>query len=278
MSKDMKKDLIFSEATKQIETLFSDITDEQMSELTNELMLIESSGTNFLYNRSMEIVNTVVNLKELMMMYTCAMKETRTKLEILNTEYKVAHQRNPINSIHTRLKRLTSIIGKLERKNIPFSLENIENNIHDVAGLRVICSYVDDIYVIADALKKQGNIEIISEKDYIAAPKPNGYRSLHLIVSVPVYFTSCIKNMKVEIQIRTIAMDFWATLEHQMKYRQILTDGEEIARELKECAEIISSTDSRMLAVRKRIEESAAEMTEEDILFEKMRKIDLPIE
>jgi len=226
----------------------------------------------------MDFANMIVDLKELMMMYSCAIKETRTKLEILNSEYKVGYQRNPIYSIHTRLKHFSSIMAKLERNGIPFSLENIENSIHDVAGLRVICSYVDDIYVIAAALKKQGNIEIIAEKDYIAHPKPNGYRSLHLIVSVPVSFTSHMKMMKVEIQIRTIAMDFWATLEHQMKYRQNLIDGEEIAYELKECSEIISATDARMLAIRKRIDENTAEPTEVDILFEKMRKIDLPIE
>lgn len=274
----MKKELILSEAIKQIDPLLSDITDEQISELTNELMLISNSDENVLYNRSKEIVNTVVDLKELMMMYACAIKEVRTKLEILNTEYKVRYQRNPINGVNTRLKRLTSIVEKLERNSLPFSLENIENNIHDVAGLRVICSYVDDIYVIAEALKNQDDIELIAEKDYIANPKPNGYRSLHLIISVPVFFTNQTRKMNVEVQIRTIAMDFWATLEHQMKYRQHLTDGEKIVSSLKECAEIISDTDSRMLAIRKQIETNAGEPTEEDILFEKIRKIDLPID
>jgi len=242
------------------------------------LMLIDNSNTALLYNRSIEMMNAVVNLKELMMMYSCAIKEVRTKLEILNTEYKVGYQRNPINSIYTRLKRLASVMEKLERNNIPFSLENIENNINDVAGLRVICSYVDDIYSIAAALKKLGGIELVAEKDYIANPKPNGYRSLHLIINVPVFFTNQMKKMKVEVQIRTIAMDFWATLEHQLKYRQQLTDGEEIAAHLKECAEIISATDSRMLVIRKQIEANSTELTEEDILLEKIRKIDLPIE
>jgi len=274
----MKNELILSAATKQIESLFSDITEEQISEFTHELMLIDRSDAAFLFSRSKEIVTTVVELKELMMMYSCAMKEARTKLEIFNTEYKVSHQRNPINSIYTRLKRLTSIIEKLERNDIPFSLENIENNINDVAGLRVICSYVDDIYIITDALKKQGSIEIVAEKDYIANPKTTGYRSLHLIISVPVYFTDQVKKMKVEVQIRTIAMDFWATLEHQLKYQKQLIDGEEIALQLRECAEIISSTDSRMLEIRKRIEDNSAELTDEEILFEKMRKIDMPIE
>lgn len=274
----MNKDLILSAVAKQVEPLLSDITDEQMSELANELMLIGNSDANTLYNYSKEIVNTVVNLKELMMMYSCAIKEVRTKLEILDAEYNIRHQRNPINSISTRLKSITSIAEKMERNGIPFSLNSIENNINDVAGLRVICSYVDDIYVIAAALKNQSDIELIAEKDYIANPKPNGYRSLHLIIRIPVFFTNQVKKLKVEIQIRTIAMDFWATLEHQMKYRKFLIDGENIAANLKACAETISDTDARMLAIRKQIEENAGEPTEEDILFEKLRKIDLPID
>ena len=274
----MKKEVILSEAAKQIETLFADVTDEDVSVFTNELMRIGASDTALLYNRSIEMMNMVVDLKELMMMYSCAMKEARTKLEILNTEYKAGYQRNPIHSIYSRLKRFASIMEKLERNGVPFSLENIQNSIHDVAGLRVICSYVDDIYTIADALKKLGGIELVAEKDYIAHPKPNGYSSLHLIVSVPVFFTNQMKKVKVEVQIRTIAMDCWATLEHQLKYRQQLVDGEEIAFQLRECAETISATDSRMLAIRKRIEANSAAPTEEDILLERIRRIDLPIE
>jgi len=273
----MTKDSILSTATKRIETLFNDATDEQISDLENELMLLDRQDSSFLYNRSMEIMNTVVDLKELMMTYSCAMKEIRVKLETLNAEYELGHQRNPINSIYTRLKRLASIMEKLERKGIPFSLENIENNVNDVAGLRVICQYMDDIYIIADALKKQGNIELVSEKDYIANPKPNGYRSLHLIIKVPVYFSDRVKNMNVEVQVRTIAMDFWATLEHQLKYRRELVDSEAIAAQLKECSDIITATDFRMLAIRQRIEANSPELTKEDILFEKMKKVDLPL-
>ena len=274
----MKKEFILSEATKQIETLLSDISEDQMSELTNELMLIGNADRDYFRNRSIDIANTLVGLKELMMMYSSAMKEAHIKLEIFNAEYNLGYQRNPITSIYTRLKRFASIMEKLERNNLPFSLDNIENNIYDVAGLRVICSYVDDIYVIADALKNQSNIEIIAEKDYIANPKPNGYRSLHLIIKIPVYFTERVKKMSVEVQIRTIAMDFWATLEHQLKYQKQLTNGENIAAQLKECAETISATDSRMLSIRKQIEENSAALTEEDILLERIKKIDLPIE
>ena len=274
----MKKEFNFAEATKQIESMLSDINEDQMAEISNELTLFKNSDKALLYNRSIDIANTVVDLKQLMMMYSSAMKETRIKLEIFNAEYKFGYQRNPINSIHTRLKRFASIMEKLDRNGLPFSLENIESNIFDVAGLRVICSYTDDIYVIADALKNQSNIEIVAEKDYIANPKPNGYRSLHLIIRIPVYFTNQTKNMAVEVQIRTIAMDFWATLEHQMKYQKQLINGDEIAEQLKECAKTLAATDSRMLSIRKQIEECSAEMTEEDILFERIKKIDLPFE
>ena len=258
-------------AMKHIETLLSEISDEQTPDLAKELMLIDSSDMPLLYNHSINMMNAMVNLKELMMMYSCAMKETRTRLDILNAEYNVGHQRNPINSIHSRLKRFMSIVEKLDRNAIPFSLENIETYIHDVAGLRVICPYVDDIYIIANALKKQEDIELVSEKDYISDPKGNGYRSLHMIIDVPVFFTNQMKKLKVEVQIRTIAMDFWATLEHQLKYRQQLNDSEEIASQLKACAEIISDTDSRMLAIRKRIEACSAMPTDEEILFEKLK-------
>lgn len=275
----MEKRPILSAAARRVEMLSAQINDEQMpDDLAGELMRIDNMDVSAFYEQSKKIVNTVIDLKELMMMYSCAIKEMRTKLEILDIEYNVRNQRNPIKAINTRLKRLTSIMEKLERGGIPFSLENIENKINDVAGIRVICSYVDDIYVISEALKSQGDIELIAEKDYIANPKPNGYRSLHLIVTVPVFFTDQMKKMKVEIQIRTIAMDFWATLEHQLKYRQQLTNGEEIASRLKECAEIISDTDSRMLDIRKQIEADNGEPTEEDILLEKIKKIDSPIE
>lgn len=140
------------------------------------------------------VVGTIVGYKELMMTYACAMKEIRTKFEVLNTEFKIRHQRNPISSISTRLKRTASILDKLERRHLPLSLKSIETHIHDVAGIRVICSYMDDIYLIADALLSRDDVTLISQKDYIADPKPNGYRSLHLIVSIPVFFCQSEKR------------------------------------------------------------------------------------
>jgi putative GTP pyrophosphokinase len=213
--------------------------------------------------------------RELMMMYNCAMKQIHTKFEILNAEYNERYKRNPINFINTRLKCRSSIVDKMIRSNVPLSIENIEANIFDVAGVRVICSYVDDIYEITQALLKQGDITRISQKDYIANPKPNGYRSMHLIISVPVFFTDHMKHIKVEVQIRTIAMDFWATLEHELRYKNQITHGTKIAAELKECADIISETDARMLEIRKKI--VVNEQTEDEILIERMKKLDFPI-
>ncbi len=197
---------------------------------------------------------------------------------VLNTEFKIRYQRNPISSISTRLKRTASITDKLERQNFPFSLESIEKNVNDVAGIRVICSYIDDIYTIAEAFLRQDDVTLIAQKDYIAHPKPNGYRSLHLIISIPVFFADRKKDMKVEVQIRTIAMDFWASLEHQLKYKQEIPNQPEIISQLKECAEIINATDEKMLDIRHQIEEIADAPTEEDILLEKLSKLDLAVD
>jgi len=256
------------------ETLFPDITELGSTSLTT----MQDSLVNAVFDQSKKMIGNMVEFRELMMMYNCALKTVKTKFDVLNTEFKVRHQRNPIKFIDTRLKRTSSIMEKMERNNIVFSLENIEEHITDVAGIRVICSYLDDIYVIAKALTDQDDVTLITRKDYIANPKPNGYRSLHLIISIPVFFSEQIKQLKVEVQIRTIAMDFWASLEHQLKYKQENPNGEEIAAELKECSEIISDTDSRMLKIRKKIEESSGEPTDEELLFEKLRKFDLPLE
>lgn len=193
-----------------------------------------------------------------------------------NGEYK--YKRNPINFIDSRLKTTSCIIEKMKRKNIPFSIRNIEEYINDVAGVRVICSYTDDIYRIADALIQQDDIRLIEKKDYITHPKPNGYRSLHLLISVPVFFAEHKKHVKVEVQIRTIAMDSWASLEHQLRYKQRVAERPEIAEQLKECADLLSEVDSRMLGIRMMIEENSSDPTEEEIMLEKLSRIDRPIE
>lgn len=186
--------------------------------------------------------------------YKCAMMEIETKFNVLNEEFSLEFDRNPISSIKSRLKRTESIKDKLERRNLPLSLESVEENLHDVAGIRVICPFYDDVYMLADALLKQDDIELIEKKDYIKNPKPNGYRSLHLIVSIPIYLAKEKRIMKVEIQLRTIAMDFWATLEHQLKYKKKNALTAEMEAELKECAENNSLLDKKMEELRKAID------------------------
>lgn len=187
----------------------------------------------------------------LMMRYDSAIREVKTKLQILNDELSLTQQ-SPISSISARRKKTYSILEKLERQGFPITLESIEKNLHDVAGIRVICSFVDDIYNVADMLKRQDDLTVIQIKDYIKNPKPNGYRSFHMIVEVPVFFSNEKHAMQVEVQIRTVAMDFWATLEHQIKYKQDIPNQEAIIEELRQCADTISETDERMLGIREK--------------------------
>jgi putative GTP pyrophosphokinase len=230
---------------------------------------------NEIYDHRKRIADTVVDYKEMRMRYSCAIKEVRTKFDVLNSEFNVRYQRNPITSISARLKSSASIGEKLEKKGLAFTVENIEKNLYDVAGIRVVCSYVDDIYLLAEALAKQDDITVLREKDYIKSPKPNGYRSYHMIVSVPVFFSDQTKDIPVEVQIRTIAMDFWASLEHQLKYKQEIPNQQEIVSQLTACAEEIAYIDKQMYQLRQQIELSEDLPTEEDILLAKLRKIDI---
>ena len=192
----------------------------------------------------------------LMMQYECAMLEVQTKLEVLNKELGLVNSRNPFESIKSRLKSPESIYDKLQRKNIPLSVENIEKNLNDIAGIRVICSFPEDIYKLVDCLLKQDDIILIEMKDYIKNPKPNGYRSLHLILDIPIFLTSQKKHMRVEVQFRTIAMDFWASLEHKMKYKKDVENADSISEELKYCADLICQLDRRMEQIRNRIDDN----------------------
>ena len=189
----------------------------------------------------------------LMTYYRCAMMEIETKFNDLNEEYSLAYDRNPINSIKTRLKSFPSIKEKLERKGVSDSIESIEQNLNDIAGVRVICSFPEDVYELANALLKQDDIELIEKKDYIKNPKPNGYRSLHIIVGIPIFLAHEKRIMKVEIQLRTIAMDFWASLEHQLRYKKDTTFTKEMANELLECAEMSAKLDNKMDILRKKV-------------------------
>lgn len=178
--------------------------------------------------------------------YVSATREIVTKLENLNDEFKYSRHHNPIHQVTARVKTPRRIVEKLARKGHEMTLASARQNIHDIAGVRVICSYVDDLYLVANLLTSQSDIELIREIDYIKNPKPNGYRSLHLIVAVPVFMSSGPESVKVEIQLRTIAMDFWASLEHELAYRLADKRQEQITRELKDCADVISATDMRM--------------------------------
>ena len=240
-------------------------------------MIMNSGVMNTIVSRTKQMMWSMVEYKDMQMVYTCAIKEVETKLEILSTEFKLKNKRNPISAIHSRLKSTESITEKLMRNNHPFSIASIEKNVRDVAGIRVICSYIDDVYSIADALLRQDDVRLIERKDYIENPKPNGYRSLHLIIAVPVFLADSKKEVMVEVQIRTIAMDFWASLEHQMKYKKDIDEMSDISRELKECADVIASTDERMLKARKRIEQAEDLPTEDDILIDRLRRLDMPI-
>lgn len=187
---------------------------------------------------------------ELMAYYRCAIMEVETKFNVLNEEFSLQFDRNPIESIKSRLKRPVSIRNKLNRYGLEVSFDNIKDNINDIAGIRVVCSFIDDVYVLADALLKQDDITLIEKKDYIKNPKSNGYRSLHLIVAVPIFLAHEKRMMNVEIQLRTIAMDFWASLEHQLRYKKDFVYTEEMLNELKECAETSAELDRRMENLR----------------------------
>ena len=201
-----------------------------------------------------DFVTRFESFQALMVQYNCAVREVRTKFEVLNEELSYRTSRNPIESISSRIKTPISIAGKLRRLGIEPTVEAISDHLNDVAGIRVICSFIDDIYSVAEMLARQDDITVIQIKDYIRKPKLNGYRSYHMIVEVPVFFSDGKKMTRVEIQLRTVAMDFWASLEHQMKYKKENTGMPEIAFELKSCAETIAATDARMLGIRKKIE------------------------
>ncbi|RKD28183.1 GTP pyrophosphokinase [Lacrimispora algidixylanolytica] len=201
------------------------------------------------------LIKQAYQFQEAMMMYTCAIRELKTKLEVLNDELSVRNSRNPIELVKSRVKKPISIVEKLQRRGLSISLESMTENLDDVAGIRVICSFLDDIYAVAEMLTRQDDVHIIAIKDYIRHPKANGYRSYHMIVEIPVFFSDQKKWMRVEVQIRTIAMDFWASLDHQLKYKKEMeANSEDISIELRECAEVIANTDERMLNIRKKIE------------------------
>lgn len=188
-----------------------------------------------------------------LLLYNSALKEINTKLEILNNEFKLAHQYNPIEHITSRVKSPQSIAKKIRHKGKELTVENIVKYINDIAGVRIICSFTSDIYRIAELIAKQSDIKVLKVKDYIMQPKKNGYASYHMIVSVPIFLSNSVIDTKVEIQIRTIAMDFWASLEHKIYYKFEGNAPERIRKELKECADIVTYLDQKMLSLNEEI-------------------------
>ena len=192
---------------------------------------------------------------ELMMYNRCAIREIETKLRVLDEEFSVRADRNPIQTIKSRIKKPASIVEKLQRRGYDVTVENMQEHLTDIAGVRVICAFVEDIYKLAELLLSQDDIILVEIKDYIKNPKPNGDRSLHLILEIPIFLSHEKKHMRVEVQFRTIAMDFWASLEHQLKYKKKIENPERIATELKYCADVITEVDMRMQDIRYMIDE-----------------------
>ncbi len=197
-----------------------------------------------------------------LLLYNSALKEIGTKLEILNDEFQHIHQYNPIEHIKSRIKTPESIVRKLKKRGYESTLENMVKYVNDIAGIRIICSFTSDIYRIAEMLRNQSDIKVISIKDYIKAPKESGYKSYHMLVSVPIYLSDSVVDTKVEIQIRTVAMDFWASLEHKMNYKFDRNAPESIKKELYECAMMVSELDAKMLSLNEEIRQAVA--TEEE--------------
>lgn len=213
---------------------------------TQTLEDIDDQTLEWMEKKSMEFM-------KLMSYYKCAIMEVETKFNVLNEEYSFQFDRNPINSIKSRLKTLPSIKKKMELKGLAWDLVSLEDNLNDIAGVRVICAFPEDVYVLSEALLQQDDITLIEKKDYIATPKENGYRSLHMIVSTPIFLAHGKRMMKVEIQLRTIAMDFWASLEHQLRYKKDNKFTAEMKNELYQCAEASAELDRRMEELRKKI-------------------------
>lgn len=221
--------------------------------MEKELKKIFLEQTNLPEDKGEYFAEAAQKFEELLTMYGCAIQEVNTKLEVLSREMSVRRNRNPIETIKYRIKKPKSIAEKLIRNGYPVTIDSVMENLNDVAGVRVICSFVDDIYTVAGMLARQDDVHLVAVKDYIKNPKPNGYRSYHMIIEIPVFFSDRKQFMKVEVQIRTMAMDFWASLEHHVKYKKDIEDSEKIAERLKKCADVISATDIEMQNIAEQI-------------------------
>lgn len=231
--------------------------------------LIEKRKEEFIRNNLMsdEFIDFIQKNKKpmdkLLSYYACAIMEVETKFRVLDHQYSLEYDRNPIEDIKSRVKSWESLIKKVRRKEIPLTLSSIEENIHDIAGVRVVCSFPDDIYMLADCLLNQDDITLIEKKDYIKNPKPGGYRSLHLIISVPIFLQDEKRMVTVEVQLRTIAMDFWASLEHKIYYKFEGNAPDYLEQELKACADMADMLDNKMFSLNQAITKIAEEQAKE---------------
>lgn len=231
--------------------------------------LIEKRKEEFIRNNLMsdEFIDFIQKNKKpmdkLLSYYACAIMEVETKFRVLDYQYSLEYDRNPIEDIKSRVKSWESLIKKVRRKEIPLTLSSIEENIHDIAGVRVVCSFPDDIYMLADCLLNQDDITLIEKKDYIKNPKPGGYRSLHLIISVPIFLQDEKRMVTVEVQLRTIAMDFWASLEHKIYYKFEGNAPDYLEQELKACADMADMLDNKMFSLNQAITKIAEEQAKE---------------
>ncbi len=199
------------------------------------------------------LIESAMQMQQMMMLYESGIREIKTKLDILSDESRISGKPNPIDSIKSRIKSPRSIIGKLKRRGFPITLQSMIDNLNDIGGIRVICPFIEDIYTVADMLMRQDDLTLIEKKDYIANPKPNGYRSLHLILEVPIFLAERTQPVRIELQIRTIAMDFWASLEHQLRYKSDVEIPEHVSDDLKKCADVIAATDQEMQRIAKEL-------------------------
>lgn len=225
------------------------------SELKQNVSLFLDNQEQLILNNGQAVFDDLQMMLEMQQLYNAAIKEMQTKLEILNDEFKVRYSRNPIHHVESRLKSMQSIMKKLVSKDCEVSVESAMRNLNDIAGIRVVCCYIDDVYRVAQMLLSQSDIVLIKEQDYIKEPNYNGYRSLHLDLQVPVFLSEHTEKVTVEVQLRTVAMDFWASLEHDLRYKSSKSIPPSIGEDMLRCADEIAEIDRKMQSIYQQIQE-----------------------